>query len=81
MMSDPDAGDDATDTAVCPECENEYVSLGRYWARSQTCDYPVPALDDLAMLDGLMVVGGALNNRQRSLPSLAIERVSRRAAC
>jgi ribosomal protein L40E len=64
-MSDPDTGDDDADTAVCPECETEYVSLGSHWARSQTCDYPVPALDDLAILDGLMVVGGALNNRQR----------------
>lgn len=63
-----DAGPPAeTDTSRCPECENEYVSVGSHWARSSTCDYPVPAIDDIAILDGLMVVGGSLNNRPRDV--------------
>jgi len=60
--------DKATDQdgkVACPECEELYTNVGSHWARSKDCDYPPLALDDEAVLDGLMFVGGSLNNRQR----------------
>jgi len=56
---------DDTKKATCPDCDEEYSHLGIHWARSKDCDYPVPALSDEAVLDGLMFVGGSLNNRLR----------------
>jgi len=50
---------------ICPECEEEYQALGVHWARSKVCDHAVPGVRDEAVLDGLMFIGGALNNRQR----------------
>lgn len=52
--------------ARCPDCDGEFEKLGIHWARSRECDYPVLTPDEEAVLDGLMFVGGSLNNRQRS---------------
>lgn len=52
---------------VCPDCGEPKQRLGSHWARSKDCDYPVPDHRDSAVLDGLMFVGGALNNRERSV--------------
>jgi len=56
---------DDTEKKTCPECKGDYSHLGIHWARSKDCGYPVPARSDEAVLDGLMFIGGSLNNRQR----------------
>ena len=56
---------DDTETETCPDCEEDYSHLGIHWARSKDCGYPVPALNDEAVLDGLLFVGGSLNMRHR----------------
>ena len=59
--------DEGDQGALCPDCE-EYrgTNLGIHWARSKECSYPILSVAEEAVLDGLMFVGGSLNNRHRS---------------
>lgn len=49
-----------SEKVTCPDCDEEFTHLGIHWARSKECDYPILALSEEAVLDGLMFAGGSL---------------------
>lgn len=56
---------DEIDQTICPDCDEPYEKLGLHWAASKDCTYPVLTPSEEAILDGLLFVGGTLNNRHR----------------